>query len=221
MGRVIVQSLVVAMALASCAYGNDIETPDTTDVSDSVLVPPVDSTALDTIAADSVVQMDTLLFSPGGALAIYSPVSDSTDREKLLSQKPMFGLLKSMVLPGWGQFGNQRYIKAAVYFGLETWMVLGAVHYGGQASSFRRLFDDTPIDNNSLRNDYYDLYTDRKDERNKMTWFAIIIAFVSMFDAYVDAHLSGFPRQGELRDLSLQVAPTEDNGVAAAVAIRF
>ena len=40
----------------------------------------------------------------------------------------------------------------------------------------------------SDRNEYYDLYQDRKDERNKFTWFAVITAFVSMFDAYVDAH---------------------------------
>jgi hypothetical protein len=100
-------------------------------------------------------------------------------------------------------------------------MIGGAIHYGQQASDFRRLFDETPRDAISLRNDYYSLYRDRQDECNKYTWFAVIVAFFSMFDAYVDAHLSGFPRQGEESDLTLQVVPTEENGVAAALSLRF
>ncbi len=36
--------------------------------------------------------------------------------------------------------------------------------------------------------------------------------FFSMFDAYVDAHLSGFPIQDE-HDLTISIAPTADRGV--------
>ena len=206
--------------MASSAWGEVVVEPDSAEAADSALV-PVDSLAFDSSLADSALHVDTILFAPGTELVAYGSVGDSLDREKCLRQKPMFALFKSMVVPGWGQIGNGRYIKAAVYFGLEAWMIGGAIHYRQQASDFRQLFDETPRDAVSLRNDYYSLYRDRQDECNKYTWFAVIVAFFSMFDAYVDAHLSGFPRQGEDSDLTLQVAPTEKNGVTAALSLRF
>ncbi len=206
--------------MASSAWGEVVVEPDSAEAADSALV-PVDSLAFDSSLADSALHVDTILFAPGTELVAYGSVGDSLDREKCLRQKPMFALFKSMVVPGWGQIGNGRYIKAAVYFGLEAWMIGGAIHYRQQASDFRQLFDETPRDAVSLRNDYYSLYRDRQDECNKYTWFAVIVAFFSMFDAYVDAHLSGFPRQGEDSDLTLQVMPTEKNGVTAALSLRF
>ncbi|MDH3936665.1 MAG: DUF5683 domain-containing protein, partial [candidate division Zixibacteria bacterium] len=116
--------------------------------------------------------------------------------------------------------GNKRHIKALVYLGLEAWMVGAAFHYHRQVSDFRQLFDETPTENVSLRNDYYTLYQDRKDERSKYTWFAVIVAFVSMFDAYVDAHLSGFPRQDD-DVLTISVTPTVDRGVRAILSVGF
>ena len=208
------------MIVASSAWGGIVIEPDSAEVADSALV-PADSITVDSSMADSAFHIDTVLFMPGTKLSAYASVSDSIDREKRLRQRPMWALFKSMVVPGWGQIGNRRYIKAAVYFGLEAWMVGGSIHYGQQASDFRLLFDNTPRDAVSLRNDYYSLYRDRQDERNKYTWFAVIVAFFSMFDAYVDAHLSGFPRQGEESDLALQVTPTTENGVAAALSLRF
>jgi len=206
--------------MASSAWGEVVVEPDSAEAADSALV-PVDSLAFDSSLADSALHVDTILFAPGTELVAYGSVGDSLDREKQLRQKPMWALFKSMVVPGWGQIGNGRYIKAAVYFGLEAWMIGGAIHYRQQASDFRQLFDETPRDAVSLRNDYYSLYRDRQDECNKYTWFAVIVAFFSMFDAYVDAHLSGFPRQGEDSDLTLQVTPTEKNGVTAALSLRF
>ena len=206
--------------MASSAWGEVVVEPDSAEAADSALV-PVDSLAFDSSLADSALHVDTILFAPGTELVAYGSVGDSLDREKQLRQKPMWALFKSMVVPGWGQIGNGRYIKAAVYFGLEAWMIGGAIHYRQQASDFRQLFDETPRDAVSLRNDYYSLYRDRQDECNKYTWFAVIVAFFSMFDAYVDAHLSGFPRQGEDSDLTLQVMPTEKNGVTAALSLRF
>jgi hypothetical protein len=214
------------LMVAGSVCGSLTAEADSVDAPDSVMVPVIDSVGLDSTVSDSLtapieLPVDTVLFHPGGMLAAYGAVSDSINREKRLRQKPMYGLFKSMVLPGWGQFGNGRHIKAAVYFGLEVWMVVGAIHYGGQASDFRRAFDATPRDAVNLRNDYYSLYRDRQDERNKMTWFAVIVAFVSMFDAFVDAHLSGFPRNEDDQDVTLQIAPTDEHGVAARLSLRF
>jgi hypothetical protein len=42
-----------------------------------------------------------------------------------------------MLLPGWGQLGNRRYLKAILFAGLDAWFVGAAIHYGRQAREFR------------------------------------------------------------------------------------
>ncbi|HWR83775.1 MAG TPA: DUF5683 domain-containing protein [Candidatus Deferrimicrobium sp.] len=167
--------------------------------------------------ADSVIQVDTALYQPGNALLPYTPVNNPTDFEKHLTQNPTLALFKSMFVPGLGQIGNRRYVKAVVFAGLDAWFVGSAIHYGRQAAVFRREFDNAALP--AARNQWYDLYQDRKDERNKFTWFAVIVTFISMFDAYVDAHLSGFPRKERDHEVALGASP--DGVVSASVVFFF
>jgi hypothetical protein len=130
------------------------------------------------------------------------------------------GLFKSMLIPGLGQIGNKKYFKAAVAFGLDAWFITSAVKHGRDASDLHRQFEQATDINE--RNSLYDSYLDSKDQRNKYTWFAVIVTFVSMFDAYADAHLSGFPddtRKSQNVDLSIQ--PTKNSGVYASVTYSF
>ena len=100
-----------------------------------------------------------------------------------------------------------------------VWMIGAAIHYGRQASDFKSQFDATSdID---ARRDLYGLYLDRKDERNKYTWFAVIVSFLSMFDAYVDAHLSGHPAEKHNLDLSLDVVPADDGTLLVSLSLEF
>ncbi len=211
-GVILAISFVMGYPIAGRA--DDGIPSDTTEVEDSTLV------STDSLDPVKTIQIDTLLFTPGNTLVGYGAVTDSIDRESRLRQRPMAAMFKSMVLPGWGQYGNRRYVKALVYAGLEAWMVGAALHYHDQASDFHRQYEKTPVDNISLRNDYYSLYTDRKDERSKYVWFGAIIVFVSMFDAYVDAHLSGFPRDNP-DGLSFELSPTKDKGFQAVLSLSF
>jgi hypothetical protein len=163
--------------------------------------------------------IDTVLFRPGQLLQPYNEVTNAGNREMRLTQNPTLGLFKSMLVPGWGQMGNRRYLKAVVFAGLDAWFLVSTIHYGQQASDFRRQFENaTDI---SERNDLYNLYQDRRDNRNKFTWFAVITTFVAMFDAYVDAHLSGFPRIEQSDNISVHVEPLLEGGVAANISVGF
>ncbi|UCE24698.1 MAG: hypothetical protein JSU74_01210 [Candidatus Zixiibacteriota bacterium] len=173
----------------------------------------------DETGADSTHLSDTLLFDGTGLLEHSQPVTSDVNFEKRLRQNPTVGLFKSMFVPGWGQLGNRRYTKAVIFAGLDAWFIGAAIHYGRQASDFKVRFDlATDLDD---RRELYDLYLDRKDERNKFTWFAVIITFISMFDAYVDAHLSGYPHRIEENSLTLDIRPAEGGGFMARVALDF
>jgi hypothetical protein len=163
--------------------------------------------------------MDTVTYERAAELERFTPVGDTVDLEGHLSQNPTVALFKSALIPGWGQFGNGRYIKGLLFLGLDAWMVVSAIHYGRQAADYWDEYQNaTTIEN---RNEFYDLYDDRRDNRNKFTWFAVIVSFVSMFDAYVDAHLSGFPDKGNSDRFSLDVVPDSRGGVKASVSVPF
>jgi len=173
----------------------------------------------DSTLVDTSVLIDTVLYHPGQVLIPYSPVTNPENLEKSLSQNPTAALFKSLLVPGLGQIGNRRYVKAALFMGLDAWFVGSAIHYGRQASDFRRQFESSTIP--SDRNEYYDLYLDRKSKRNKFTWYAVIVTFISMFDAYVDAHLSGFPKKEKEGRVSVNLLPPREGRVVAFLSISF
>ncbi|MDH4157430.1 MAG: DUF5683 domain-containing protein, partial [candidate division Zixibacteria bacterium] len=139
--------------------------------------------------------------------------------ETRMLQKPTTALFKSMVIPGLGQLGNRRYIKALLFAGFDAWFIGSAIHYGGQAADFRERW--AAAEDIEDANALYSLYEDRRDERNKFTWFAVIVTFISMFDAYVDAHLSGFPRADDGQNMSLEVAPAPGHAISATLTYSF
>lgn len=176
---------------------------------------------MDTIYVDTTKAQDTILYLPKGFETSVVGVIDSVDYEKRLYQNPTVGLFKSMLIPGLGQIGNRQYIKAGIVIGLQSWLITSAVKHGRDASDLKAQFNES-TDNNE-RNALYDQYLNSKDQRNKFTWFAVIVTFVSMFDAYSDAHLSGFPKvkKPDKNELQLNFAPTVDSGVYASVSYSF
>lgn len=177
--------------------------------------------AADSTLVDSNLIADTVIYKPVGLESSARAVSDSIDYEKRLIQNPTKALFKSMLVPGLGQVGNRKYLKAAVVVGLQFWLIGSAIDHGKEASDFKDQFETSS--DIGERNILYENFLDSKDQRNKYTWFAVIVTFVSMFDAFADAHLSGFPKDKKLdKDkLSFNIKPLEKNGLYASLAVSF
>ncbi len=175
-----------------------------------------DSTIVDTSIAD-----DTILYVPQELGNVSLGVTDSVDYEKKLFQNPTLALFKSMLVPGLGQIGNRQYIKAGVIIGLQSWLVSSAIKHGHEASDWRQKFNAS--DSIGERNLLYENYLDSKDQRNKYTWFAVIVTFVSMFDAFSDAHLSGFPKDPEdhTQNIDLSIKPSFESGLDVRLTYSF
>ncbi len=181
--------------------------------------PPKDSTKDTTKATPE--RVDTLLFIPKLDSSLVVPIDDSVNLERHLYQNPTVALFKSMLVPGLGQIGNHRYIKAGVIIGLESWLIGSAIHYGHKAHGYWVQYSSTPTSDKATRNSLYSLYSSNRDDRNKYTWFAAIATFVSMFDAYVDAHLSGAPTQERNKKFSFEIVPVGKDGAGASLSLRF
>ncbi len=95
---------------------------------------------------------------------------------------PKGAMIRSILLPGWGQWYNDKKIKAGIVFLAETGIIGSAVYWGKKA-------------NNETDTLYRDFYI---DNRNLAFWYLGGFILLSMADAFVDAPLSGFDVSPEL-----------------------
>lgn len=191
---------------------------------DTVDIPAVESSAdlitgsLDSSSIDSP-SVDTTLYIPVLKRSTATSVTNPVNFEKHLSQKPTVALFKSLLVPGLGQIGNKRYLKGAIVIGLDSWFVSRAIHHGQQASEARRKWQAASLSENKLG--LYTDFNDKRSTRNKFIWFAGIVTFLSIFDAYVDAHLSGAPEDNRNNAFEVTIAPEPDGGAILAVRLSF
>lgn len=217
-------AVTVLLGLLFTGWAHAAE-PDTTDapppVSDDTTV--VVDTTVDLPVVDSAdalpATVDTTRFEPNVQLDNAAPVTDSTNFELYRYQNPTVALFKSMAVPGWGQLGNRAYFKAVLFLGVDVFFIASALHHGRKAGDFRDQYE--AAEDVAVRNAYYDLYEDSANDRNKFTWYAVITTFVAMFDAYVDAHLSGFPTEREHDRFSVDVTSSPEGDPRVSLSIRF
>jgi hypothetical protein len=171
------------------------------------------------VPADSIRSGDTLTFVPQMEQRPAGEVTNAVNLEKHLIQSPTRALFKSMLVPGLGQMGNRRWFKASLFVGLQTWFALKAIDHGQAAHAHRARFEaeTDPV----FRGILHSAYDTERSDRNKFIWFFGLTTFVSMFDAYVDAHLSGSPSNRRNDQFSVGVTPDLQGGGSVSFAVRF
>ena len=137
-------------------------------------------------------------------------------QDTMKTQNPTVALFKSMIVPGLGQIGNREYIKAAIVIALETTLIGTYIHYYNKTKDREDAFQSTE---GSEQTQLFNEYEDARDQRNRFGWYTGTLIFLSMFDAYVDAHLARFPKMKE--GLSVMVAPTPTEYVHVGVGYTF
>lgn len=109
-------------------------------------------------------------------------------------------VFRSLVVPGWGQFYNESYVKAVAFAGIEGSLIFSASHQHDQMKRFEKAGDFS-------RERFY------RSSRNRLLWWLAGTALLSMGDAYVDAQLYGLDVSP---DLSLK-----NGAVGVAVSCNF
>ncbi len=118
----------------------------------------------------------------------------------MFSDKPLkspWGAVgRSAMLPGWGQFYNEQYLKAIISFGLFADFTRKAIV-------------------NNLK--YMDTHSKEALERRSVnTWYVGLVYFLNMVDAYVDAYLYKFD---ETMELTMMIIPIEQSyGIKLSIA---
>ena len=142
---------------------------------------------------------------------------------------PFKVMLRSTVLPGWGQMYNGKPLKAAVIVAGEGFLVYKALDELSKENDAVELLNSLdPTDPNNAA-----AIADAQDDKEKhynlkinYIWWATAVHLLQMADAYVDAHLRDFNADlGPLPGPGLAHAATSgsgpDPGVSVALRVRF
>lgn len=115
---------------------------------------------------------------------------NSLSERKIKKPWPTGALLRSAILPGWGQLYNKKYIKAIVYGGTEIYLLYKVRQLWLKMDKHQKNFQNS--DDPVYKAKEFSLYEKSRDNRNIHLWLTGLTIFISMFDAYVDAHLADF-----------------------------
>lgn len=148
-----------------------------------------------------------LVLATGFAPAAYGQettkaAAADTVRQARQSKSPNGAMVRSLLVPGWGQWYNDKKIKAGVVFIAESALIARIV-----------------IANDQLRKAKSE--TDRVrylEQRNVTYWWLGGAILLSMLDAYVDAYLYDFDAGP---DLAAGVRPTTGEATGLMIALRF
>lgn len=127
---------------------------------------------------------------------------------------PFSVMLRSAIVPGWGQITNRKLIKAVVVAGGEGFLIYKAL------GEYQKEQDAINAGDALSEERHY-------NSKVNYIWWAIAVHLLQMADAYVDAHLASFdadfgPEESSLHpDLGPSLDRKGEPRLAVAVHVRF
>lgn len=124
---------------------------------------------------------------------IYKNESSVSDSTFIMQKSPTIAMLKSALIPGWGQFYNESYWKIPVVWGflgyyLSVWISQNQ-KYNLYKDKYSQSISTLIPDGDTQLKKYRDFYHNQRDE---FTIYIFITYFLNIVDAYVDSHLFDF-----------------------------
>ena len=137
---------------------------------------------------------------PGGSLPegirVVGPGSQARSdsaRRRPWHEQPRYVMARSLLVPGWGQAHNKKWVKAGLVAGVETWLAVNL--YRDQKDLDRLLaeFNTALADTLDDREDELAVeYNAVLDQRTGRQWLLGLTLAYALADAYVDAHFRNF-----------------------------
>jgi hypothetical protein len=202
----IIRSLLFTMVLMLLAAGQSVA-GDVHVFQNSFSIEPADSADKPSEQPQDSACCDEPVIE--GKVIVPGEVVDSIAAIKTRKEKkpwPTGALLRSLVIPGWGQVYNKKYIKAVLYGATEIYLIHYVRWRWNQMDEHQWNFQNT--DDPEYKAEQFSLYEKSRDSRNLHLWLTGLVVLTSMFDAYVDAHLANFDEQDKAFEVYL--APERD-----------
>lgn len=131
--------------------------------------------------------------------AAYPQTTDSLDTNPILSdsgfvmqKSPMGAMLRSAVLPGWGQFYNESYWKIPIVWGVSAWFIYLWTDRNDNYQLYKDLYNKSLSESSNGNSQYKRARDFYRDDRDLYAIYIGLTYFLNLIDAYVDAHLFDF-----------------------------
>ena len=128
---------------------------------------------------------------------------------------PTVALFKSALVPGWGQVSNHAYLKAGLVVAVEGLFLHQWLQGRSETDAARVKFENARDSELPGVATLYDDYRNERYARNLNAWLLGTAVFLSMFDAYTDAHLRGFP-ESSIAGATIHAGLRPDFGLGGA-----
>ena len=113
-----------------------------------------------------------------------APGNIPTDSVFVMKKSPWGAVLRSAILPGWGQFYNESYLKIPIIWGLAAWFI----YNWNWNNNYYKIYSELTLQDYG----YHGLRDQFHDQRDLFTIYMGITYFLNLVDAYVDAQLFDF-----------------------------
>lgn len=111
---------------------------------------------------------------------------EKTDTVFIMQKSPWGAVLRSAVIPGWGQLYNESYWKIPVIWGFAGWFIYNWINTNDKYITNQDFYIQTNEDIYRRRRDFY------RDQRDNFAIYMALTYLLNLVDAYVDAHLFDF-----------------------------
>ena len=111
----------------------------------------------------------------------------------VMQKSPLGAVLRSAIIPGWGQIYNESYIKVPFIWGGIAALVLGWRFYNNHYNTSKDLYNKTLNIGYANNRDFY------RDQRDLFSIYIGLVYVLNLVDAYVDAELFDFNVEEDYR----------------------
>jgi len=95
-------------------------------------------------------------------------------------------VLRSAIIPGWGQIYNESYWKVPIVWGIGGWFVYNYIKNDKDYKNYQRIYLTTQNTQDKNTREFY------RDQRDLFAMYFVFTYLANLVDAYVDAHLFDF-----------------------------
>lgn len=95
-------------------------------------------------------------------------------------------VLRSAIIPGWGQIYNESYWKVPIVWGVGGWFVYNYLKNDTDYKNYQQIYLTTQKTQDKNNREFY------RDQRDLFAMYFVFTYLATLVDAYVDAHLFDF-----------------------------
>jgi hypothetical protein len=125
--------------------------------------------------------------------SVRKPQSGVSDTGFVMQKSPLGAVLRSAVIPGFGQFYNESYWKLPVILGVTAYLLSGYFDQNSLFATYRDRYAASISVTQPSGELQWKLYREfYRDQRDTFAWWLVAVYFIQIADAFVDAHLFDF-----------------------------